>query len=48
MIRLDTLRAAHERDHTLAAYCPTCRRWAVLNLGRLRLLSVAARITRTM
>ncbi len=28
-IRLDTLRALHERDHKLAAYCPTCRRWTV-------------------
>ena len=35
MIRLDTLRALHEHDHQLAAYCPTCERWAVLDLGRL-------------
>jgi len=34
-IRLDTLRALHERDHKLAAYCPRCSRWAVLNLERL-------------
>ena len=35
MIRLDTLRALHERDHKLAAYCSTCQRWAVLDLERL-------------
>ena len=34
-IRLDTLRALHERDHKLAAYCPRCARWAVLDLERL-------------
>ena len=35
MIRLDTLRALHERDHKLAAYCSHCQRWAVLDLPRL-------------
>jgi hypothetical protein len=35
MIRLDTFRALHEHDHALAAYCPTCQRWAVLDLERL-------------
>ena len=31
----DTLRALHEHEHQLAAYCPTCERWAVLDLERL-------------
>jgi hypothetical protein len=35
MVTLDTLRALHEHDHQLAAYCPTCERWAVLDLERL-------------
>ena len=35
MIRLDTLRALHEHEHQLAAYCATCERWAVLDLERL-------------
>ena len=35
MVTLDTLRALHEHDHQLAAYCATCERWAVLDLGRL-------------
>jgi len=35
MVTLDTLRALHEHDHKLAAYCPTCERWAVLDLERL-------------
>jgi ABC-type branched-subunit amino acid transport system ATPase component len=35
LIVLDTLRALHEHDHQLAALCPTCERWAVLDLGRL-------------
>jgi hypothetical protein len=35
MVTLDTLRRLHEHAHHLAAYCPTCERWAVLNLGRL-------------
>jgi hypothetical protein len=35
MITLDTLRALHEHDHTLAASCPACRSWAVLDLERL-------------
>jgi hypothetical protein len=29
MVALDTLRALHEHDHQLAAYCVTCERWAV-------------------
>jgi hypothetical protein len=33
LVTLDTLRALHE--HKLAAYCPTCERWAVLDLERL-------------
>ena len=37
MVTLDTLRARHEHDHKLAAYCPTCERWAVLDPERLRL-----------
>ena len=35
MITLDTLRALHEHDHKLAAYCATCERWAVLDLEQL-------------
>jgi len=35
MVTLDTLRALHEHDHKLAAYCSTCERWAVLDLERL-------------
>src|SRR5688500_13146201 len=35
MVTLDTLRKLHEHDRELAAYCPTCRRWAVLDLERL-------------
>jgi len=35
MVRLDTIRALHEHDHKLAAYCATCDRWAVLDLERL-------------
>ena len=35
MVTLDTLRELHEHDHELAAYCATCRRWAVLDLERL-------------
>jgi hypothetical protein len=35
VIRLDTFRALHERDHALAAYCSLCQRWAVLDLARL-------------
>ena len=35
MVRLDTLRALHDHEHRLAAYCPTCERWAVLDLERL-------------
>jgi hypothetical protein len=34
-IRLDTLRAVHERNHKLAAYCSRCQRWAVLDLAKL-------------
>jgi hypothetical protein len=32
LIVVATLRALHEHDHKLAAYCPTCERWAVLDL----------------
>ena len=35
MVTLDTFRALHEHDHQLAAYCATCKRWAVLDLERL-------------
>jgi hypothetical protein len=35
VVTLDTLRALHEHDHQLAAYCATCERWAVLDLERL-------------
>jgi hypothetical protein len=35
MVTLDTLRALHDHDHQLAAYCSTCERWAVLDLERL-------------
>ncbi len=35
MVTLDTLRALHEHEHKLAAYCATCERWAVLDLERL-------------
>ena len=30
-----TLRKLHEHEHQLAAYCPKCRGWAVLDLERL-------------
>jgi hypothetical protein len=33
--KFDTLRALREDDHKLAAYCPTCERWAELDLERL-------------
>jgi hypothetical protein len=35
MVTLDTLRALHEHEHKLTAYCATCERWAVLDLERL-------------
>jgi hypothetical protein len=35
VVVLDTLRALHDHDHKLAAYCSTCERWAVLDLERL-------------
>ena len=35
MVTLDTLGKLHEHDHELAAYCPTCARWAVLDLAQL-------------
>jgi hypothetical protein len=35
MIALDTLRALHEHDHKLAAYCPVCSRWKVRDLAAL-------------
>jgi hypothetical protein len=35
MVTLDTLRKLHEHGHQLAAYCPTCERWAVLDLPAL-------------
>ena len=35
MVTLDTLRALHEHDHQLAAYCAICERWAVLDLEQL-------------
>lgn len=35
MVTLDTFRALHEHEHQLAAYCPKCERWAVLDLERL-------------
>jgi len=35
MVTLDTFRALQEHEHKLAAYCPTCERWAVLDLERL-------------
>lgn len=33
MLDLGTLRGLHEHRHELAAYCPRCRRWAVLDLA---------------
>jgi hypothetical protein len=35
VVTLDTLRKLHEHGHQLAAYCPTCERWAVLDLPAL-------------
>ena len=35
MVTLDTFRALHQHEHSLAAYCPTCQRWAVIDLERL-------------
>jgi hypothetical protein len=35
MVTLDTLRKLHDHGHQLAAYCPACERWAVLDLERL-------------
>jgi hypothetical protein len=35
MIDLSTIAGLLEHDHNLAAYCPTCERWAVLDLERL-------------
>jgi hypothetical protein len=35
VIRLGTFRALREHEHQLSAYCPKCRRWAVLDLERL-------------
>ena len=32
MVMLDTFRALHEHDHKFACYCPTCERWALLDL----------------
>ena len=34
-ITLDTLAALLQNDHGLSAYCPSCRRWADLDLARL-------------
>ena len=34
-ITLDTLAALLQNDHGLSAYCPSCRRWAELDLDRL-------------
>jgi RNase P subunit RPR2 len=33
MIDLGSIAGLHERNHTLAAYCPRCDRWAVLPLA---------------
>jgi hypothetical protein len=33
-VALDTLRALRGHDCGLAAYCPTCDRWSVLDLER--------------
>jgi hypothetical protein len=35
MIDLGTLAGLLEHDHQLAAYCPRCDRWAVLDLDRM-------------
>jgi hypothetical protein len=32
MVNLGTLRGLYERRHQVAAYCPSCRHWAVLDL----------------
>ena len=34
-ITLDTLAALLQADHSLSAWCPSCRRWADLDLARL-------------
>jgi len=35
MIDLGSLAGLHAHDHQLAAYCPTCDRWAVLPLAEM-------------
>ena len=35
MVDLSTLAGLLEHQHQLAAYCPRCDRWAVLDLARL-------------
>lgn len=35
MIDLGALAGLHERQHELHAYCSTCDRWSVLDLGRM-------------
>jgi len=35
MIDLGSIAGLHDRNHTLAAYCPTCYRWAVLPLAEM-------------
>lgn len=35
MIDLGDIAGLHSHDHTLAAYCATCSRWAVLPLAEL-------------
>jgi hypothetical protein len=35
MIDLGTVSGLHEHGHELAAYCPHCDRWVVLDLGAL-------------
>jgi len=33
VIDLGSIAGLYEHDHELHAYCPTCDRWAVLDLG---------------
>ena len=34
MIDLGSIAGLHERQHQLAAYCPPCNRWAVLDRAK--------------
>ena len=42
-IRIETARQFRQYGHTLAAYCPSCRRWAEIDLVWLELRGVGDR-----